>query len=271
LSSNPAIPPSRSKLVDGIPVLWLDSTAGATVRCLAIALPGLSGTKESMVTPFLEDLAARGFVALSFDPWQHGERGTEGREQLSRRVFSNFRGNFWPILGHTVLDTMRVIDWAVATLHVTPPVLMIGTSMGGDIAVAAAGMDHRIERVATVVSTPDWLRPGMQLKPGIAAPPGEPDDQAQAFYDRLNPLTHLEAYAHCPAISFVCGEQDSHVPPDGASRFQKVLRDRYPDCAKNVRVKIVPGKGHADFIDPGLWWPESLAWLSLAPGMTRGN
>ena len=251
-----------SKWVDQIPVLWLEPAVQSPERKLALALPGLSGTKESMRTPFLQDLAAAGFVAVSFDPWQHGERGTENREQLSKRVFGNFRRHFWPILGNTVLDTLRVIDWALATFDLKPPVYMVGTSMGGDIAVAAAGLDRRIERVATVVSTADWLRPGMELKPGTLAPSGEPDAYAQYFYGQLNPLTHLENYAHGPAISFVCGQEDTHVRPDGAIRFQQALRERYPDNSI-TKVKLVPGKGHSDFMDPSLWWPESLTWLTL--------
>jgi dienelactone hydrolase len=157
-----------------------------------------------------------------------------------------------------------VIDWAVATLDVSPDVYMVGTSMGGDIAVAAAGIDHRIRRVATVVSTPDWLRPGMQeyRNPGALAAQGEPDAYARFFYDRLNPLTHLDAYAHAPSVSFVCGDQDTQVPPDGALRFQRALRERHPAAADNVLVKLVSGKGHGDFVAPDLWWGESLAWLT---------
>jgi uncharacterized protein len=247
--------------VDHIPVLYLDPLPRTSSRRLVICLPGLSGTKESRVKPFMEDLAIAGFVALSFDPWQHGERGTETPEKLSQRVFGNFRRYFWPILGNTALDTLRVIDWAIASLDVKPPVYLLGTSMGGDISVAVAGLDRRIGCVATVVSTPDWLRPGMQGPSGIL-PKGEADAYAQYFYDKLNPLTHLDSYARGPAISFICGAADNHVPPDGALRFREALKEKYPAAAENIRVTLVPGKGHMDFVGPELWWPESLAWLA---------
>jgi dienelactone hydrolase len=246
--------PGTKIWVDHIPVLWLEPGVQRPERQLVLVVTGLGGTKEGTI-PLLKDIAAAGFVALSLDPWQHGERAVEPQEQLGKRVFSNFRRYFWPILGQTALDILRVIDWAIATLRVSPSVYMVGTSMGGDIAVTAAGVDHRIERVATVVTSPDWLRPGMQ------GSHGEPDTYAQYFYDHLNPLTHLENYAHSPAMSFVVGEQDTNVPPGGALRFQKALKERYPAAGDKVQVKVVPGKNHFDFVAPDLWWAESLAWL----------
>ena len=76
---------------------------------LVIWLTGLSGNKEKM-QPYLQDLAREGFVALSFDPWQHGERGMETSAQMLERVFGAFRKRMWPIPGQTTLDTLRVIE-----------------------------------------------------------------------------------------------------------------------------------------------------------------
>ncbi|MFC1997773.1 alpha/beta hydrolase [Chloroflexota bacterium] len=251
-----------SEWVDQIPVLWFEPLTERPERQLIILLPGLSSTKESM-TPYLEELAAEGFVALSFDPWQHGERGTETQAELGARVFGNFRRHMWPILGQSTLDSLRVIDWAVEEFQVKPPIFMGGISMGGDIAVAAAGIDHRIQRILAVVATPDWLRPGMQdiFNPGTLLPQGEPDAYAQFFFDLLNPMNHLANFVNGPKINFVCGEQDTHVPPDGAIQFQAALREVYPDSDNLIEVNIFPGLGHMDFSNRELWWPESLEWL----------
>lgn len=254
---------SSSTMVDHIPVLWFEPQTHRPTRQLVIYLPPFSSTKEAMAS-YLQDIAAAGFVALSFDPWQHGERGNESQTELQRRVFGNFRRYMWPILGQTTLDVLRVIDWAVATLNVEPRVSIGGLSMGGDIAVAAAGLGYRIERVAATIATPDWLRPGMQdlSKPGVVLSAGEPDAYAQYFYDHLNPLTHLAAFAHGPAILFVCGEQDTHVPPDGALRFQAALREAYPVVGTHVQVTLIPGLGHMDFGNLKPWWSDCLAWLT---------
>lgn len=263
MSSASQPPISSSAWVDHIPVIWFEPQTRRPTRQLAIYIPPFSDTKEFTI-PYLQDLTAAGFVALSLDPWQHGERGTESQMEIATRVFGNFRRHMWPILGQTTLDVLRVIDWAVATLDVDPHISIGGLSMGGDIAVAAAGLDHRIERVAATIATPDWLRPGMRnpFNSGIILPPGEPDAYAQFFYDHLNPLTHLAAFAHGPAIYFICGEQDTHVPPDGALRFQAALRESYPVAGEHVQVKLIPGLGHMDFDNPQPWWSDCLAWLS---------
>lgn len=248
--------------VGHIPVLWFAPATRRPNTKLVIWLNGLSGTKEQM-QPYLEELAAAGFVALSFDAWQHGERGTETQADLLARVFGNFRREMWPILGQTTLDTLRVIDWAVTTLDVDSDIAMGGVSMGGDIAVAAAGIDRRIRRVAAIMSTPDWLRPGMQdlFHPGALLPPGEPDAYARYFYDHLNPLTHLDAYAHGMAITFECGADDTHVPPDGALRFQAALHAHSPTATERIRVNLVPGAGHRDGSKP-VFWQNCLAWFT---------
>jgi dienelactone hydrolase len=255
----------QSTWVDHIPVLWTEPRREPRRRQLIVFLPNLCGTKEQ-VADLLQELAAEGFVALSFDPWQHGERGTESRDDMVRRVFGAFRKHMWPILGQTTLDTLRVLDWAVATLGVEPACRIGGLSMGGDVAVAVAGVDRRVERVVSVVATPDWLRPGMHdaFEPDTLVDQGTADAYAQFFYDQLNPLTHLAGYAHGPAITFYNGGNDTHVPPDGALRFQAALRPAYPSAANNVSVRIVQGLAHMDVRDRNRWWPECRRGLTRA-------
>jgi uncharacterized protein len=174
--------------VDGIPVVWIQPGNQDGDARIALWLPWLTGIKETAI-PFLAELAGRGFTAVSLDPWQHGERGTETAEQISSRVFGDFRRHMWPILGQTTLDALRVADWAAAEFGARD-VAAGGVSMGGDIAVALAGIDQRISRVAAVAATPDWTRPGMRdiRDPSRVLPQGGPDAYAQWFYDHLDPL-----------------------------------------------------------------------------------
>ena len=64
--------PINKSDVAGVPLIWAEPQE-ATVRRLVIWLPGFSGSKEGLESNLL-DLAAAGFVGLSFDPYQHGER-----------------------------------------------------------------------------------------------------------------------------------------------------------------------------------------------------
>jgi hypothetical protein len=225
----------RSQVGD-IPILVMAprETKG---RHLVIWLTGFSGDKEA-VSGQLREFAKKGFVALSFDPYQHGQRRIEPNEQLVKRVRGNIRRYFWPILARTAEETPQVIDWAIKNLGVRREVGMGGISMGGDISVAAASVDPRIIVVSACVATPDWLRPGS------FEPPGEPDAAAQADYDRRNPLTHLKLYRKRPAIAFQSGAVDKQVPPDGGERFVAALRPLYGKHADRLIVNLEPEVPH---------------------------
>ena len=234
--------------VDHIPVI----SVGEEGAPLALWVPPLGMTKEDM-RPVLESLAGAGFRAVSFDPWQHCERGTESADEIRARVFADFRRQMWPIIGQTTLDCLRVIDW-----FGDGPVVAGGTSMGGDAAVALAGIDRRVTRVAAIVATPDWTRPGMRdiRDPSRVLPQGDAGSYAQWFFDRLDPLTHVENYAHRPAILFECGADDVHVPPDGAQRFATAL-------GHNVQVNVRAGLGHIDGASSPELIESSIAWLRV--------
>ena len=76
-------------------------------------------------------------MALSYDPYQHGQRCSETNDDLRARIHGNIRRHFWPILGHSATDASTVIDWAIDHLSVAAQVGMGGISMGGDISLAA--------------------------------------------------------------------------------------------------------------------------------------
>lgn len=252
--------------------MWVEPVQRRPAPVLALWLPPLSATKEWTV-PTLHDLAAQGFVAVSLDPWQHGQRGHESAERLRERVFSDFRNQMWPILGQTTLDCLRVLDWAAETLYTGPEVVAGGVSMGGDIAVALAGIDRRVARVATVVATPDWTRPGMHdlNDPARLLAQGTAGSYAQWFYDQLDPLTHPERYKQRPAISFECGADDIHISTDWARRFQSALINLDPQAQQRVRVTTHPGVGHLDAAQNPELQRRCLAWLSTREPLTGSS
>ena len=44
----------------------------------------------------------------------------------------------------SALEVLRVMDWAAKAFDLAPPFLVGGASLGGGIAVAAAGLEPRI-------------------------------------------------------------------------------------------------------------------------------
>ena len=233
-------PPLRrgTARVEQIPVTWAAPERSEPAAKLVIWLaPGLM--EMQAVEPVLERLAYAGYLAVSFDSWARGSRCLESLETLMPRAAANFPLVAWPVLGHGALEVLRVADWAARTFDVAAPFAVGGDSLGGDIAVAAAGLDPRIGCVATTVATPDWRRTGGPLVPGV------PDAYARYFYDRIDPLTNVASYAHRPALAFECGALDDRVPPDGARRFVAALAGVYGDAAASrLRLTLHPGVGH---------------------------
>ena len=91
---------------------------------------------------------------------------------------------------------------------------------------------------------------------------GEADAYARWFYERLVPLTHIDAYERGPAIAFECGAEDAHVPPDGALRFRAALHEAYPRAAERVRVSVHPGVSHMNGGRSEVLLRRCLTWLS---------
>ena len=236
----------RTALADGLPVVLVEPRGGVERRPLVLWLTHLGGSKEQTL-PMLERFAAAGHPAVSFDPPDHGERGDDHDPwQLAARVLARFRQLMWPLLARTTLESLRVLDWACAELGVDDDVLAGGVSMGGDVAVALAGIDARVSRVAAALATPDWARPGMTElgAPDKLVDQGTADRYAAFLREQLDPMLNLDRYARGPAIAFECADADTHVPPDGAERFRAALAERHPDVGERIVVTRRAGLDH---------------------------
>lgn len=237
-------------LVDGIPFLLVEPNGPAAG--VAVWLPPFGSSAQDM-RPFLGRLAGAGWAAVGIDPLRHGRRapdaGSDGTgADLATRTFAAFRAEMWQILGRTTLDAMRVVDWVLQG-HGALPVVAGGLSMGGDIAVALAGIDPRVRRVAAVASTPDWRRPGMRALEGgrEVVDQGRPTCSSAWLERRLAPVRHPQAFDRDVDVLFVQGSEDTHVPPEASQRF----RDRLAGSRARVTVDLVAGAGHEVCRDPG--------------------
>jgi uncharacterized protein len=244
--------------VANIPVLW-EEPEQAGARKLVIWLPGFTDNKEGMQR-YLRELAGAGYVALSYDPVDHGERSRIGEQENVDPDSGSFRDpasgklyrHFWAIVAETAAEVPSIIDWAIATLGVGPVIGMGGISMGGNIAVVATGLDQRIGVVATGIAEADWLRPGSTI------PLSAPNAYIQHCYEQCNPLTNLARYQHRPAMLLQCGVEDQLIPPGGAERFVKALTPTYAASPEKLELVLEDGIGHE--FTPTMWH-NSLRWF----------
>lgn len=254
----------KKAFAENIPVIYIEPDFPVKENKLAIFLHGLGGTKEDLI-PFLEDIAKRGYIALAYDKYEHGERGNESSEEITKRVFTNLRKYGWTILGQTVLDTTRVIDWAIKNLNISSDIYMGGISMGGDISIATAGVDKRIVRVAPIVTTPDWLRPGMHVLNSTTEilNPGKADSVAQFFYEQFNPITNLSRYINTAPMRLQLGKDDMHIPPENSIRFKDMLTELSKKDGEKIEIAYLDtgNTNHMETINRSEeWWPEQLSW-----------
>lgn len=194
----------REENVEGIPVILVEPEEQRGAPVLWMSYLGGYGARN---LPMLERFAAAGHPAASFDSPGHGARGSGDRWEFADSVLAAFRRRMWPLLGQTTLEALRVLDWLGGEVDASDGFLVGGFSMGGDVAVALAGIDERVRRVAAIGSTPDWSRPGMhELRdPEKLVDQGEADAYARWFAHRLDPMRHLDRYRRDLAIDFELG------------------------------------------------------------------
>lgn len=241
--------------VDGIPLVLVEPTG--VPAGVALWLPPFGSDAEAML-PHLRGLADAGWVAASIDPLRHGRRldspldeggRDEGGAALVDRTFRAFRAEMWQILGRTTLDAMRVLDRVLAS-RPGATVVVGGISMGGDIALALAGIDARVGRVAVIGSTPDWRRPGMHTLWGDRGlvDQGEPTASSAWLERHLAPVRHVDAYDRDLDILMVQGAADDHITPGPALS----LRDRLAISRARVTVELREGLGHEVCREPAM-------------------
>lgn len=106
---------------------------------LVLATPG-SSVKEQVGAIYAQQLARRGFVALTFDPSHQGESGGEPRDLEDPAM--------------RVEDLRCAVDFLVTRPFVDEARIgLLGICAGGGYAIAAAQTEHRVKALATVVAT----------------------------------------------------------------------------------------------------------------------
>lgn len=254
--------------IDLIPVYYItpDGYKDGDDMKICLFLSGLSGNKESLVNTYAKYILENGWTAVFFDHYMHGERAdiynpttiltsseeevAELRKKILTTCFKNMYRYGWEILGNTSLNALRVLDYFYDNFPVVESV-MGGHSMGGDTSLVVAGLDNRINRILCVVTSPDWLRPGMHHLNGygdveVPSDPGEPDAMSKWYFDSFSPSMNLTRYdrGNLDAM-FVCGELDTHINPNWVYTFRENVYRLNPKAGEKLGIWTNMGAGHA--------------------------
>ena len=219
-------------------------------RGTVVYLHGSADNRASGVY-IAERFLQRGFDALAYDSRAHGES----------------EGNACTYGYYEKKDLSRAIDRLQAQ-----PVVVIGVSLGGAVALQAAAEDSRISAVVAVSSFSDLRTvvseraPFIASKANIEAAFRLAEEQARFNVDQACPLLAAPRI-RVPAF-LIHGQADTETPPAHSQRIFAALNG-------DKRLLLVPGAGHNDALRSDVW-TEIDVWLDrVLPwdgpgGPTRG-
>lgn len=213
---------------------WLFRGSGER-RGTVVYLHGSADNRASGVY-VAERYLKRGFDALVYDSRAHGE--SEG----TACTYGYFEKE----------DLRKALD-----LLTVPPVVVIGVSLGGAVALQAAAEDSRIAAVAAVATFSDIRTVATERAPFIASRADIDaafrlaEQQAGFKADEASPVKAAERI-RVPVL-LIHGEADHETFPQHSERVLAALHGE-------KRLLLVPGAGHNDALRPEVW-TEIDTWL----------
>ena len=255
-----------------VPVLMV-RPEGVTGRLpVVIVLHGTGGKKEGMWN-WLEQLAHRGFLAVSIDARYHGERDggykdTSGYNDAVYQAFRSKPGEYQahPFYYDTCWDVMRLIDYLVTRDDVDAARIgLTGTSKGGIEAYLTAAVDDRIKVVVPAIAMQSfrwglehgrWQARANTIKAAhehVAADLGQPEVNREVcqilwakvvpgIRDEFDGPSMVRLLAGRPTL-ILNGELDPNCPIDGAELAFASARAAFHDAGADDRLKIDVAKG----------------------------
>ena len=255
-----------------VPGLLVKQVNASGRRPVVIALHGTGGNKESQL-PLLNELAAKGFIAVAIDGRHHGARitsGKKGSQEYVDAMLQTWRtGKGQPFLYDTVWDVMRLLDYLVTRPDVDAARIgAIGFSKGGMELYLAAALDARIAVAVPCIGVQSFKyaldHDAWQSRAGTfqaaldtaAKSAGEPVSAAflRKFYDRVVPGIYgefdgpqmLPLIAPRPLLA-INGEIDARTPLAGVEECATKAKAAYDQAKASDKfvLHIQPKTGHA--------------------------
>jgi len=182
-------------------------------------------------------LADSGVAAVLPEAALHGERAPR---DFDRRLAEDRDGLFTDVLDATVGEADDVLAWVAGREELDAErVGVVGTSMGGAVALAVACGDHSPAAKVAVALMPAAPGPGSSIRQEAAYSP--------------------EAGRGFPtALMIVHGTQDRTSPYPNARSFYDDLVPHYSAAPERLRFVDMPGEDHR----VGAYWiEETLSWF----------
>ena len=240
-----ALPPpgceSATLKGDGIDLAAWQGKAEGKRRGTLVYLHGIADNRGSSAG-VLPRFRKRGFDVIAFDSRAHGASG----------------GDCCTYGYHEKHDLKRVLDTAAPG-----PIVLIGSSLGGAIALQEAAMDSRVTTVVTAEAFSDLRTvvteraPFIFTRGTIEGALRVAEKRGRFEVDQASPM------AAAPSISVpvfvIHGGEDHATPPAHARRI-------YDSLAGPKRLLLVPGAGHNHALRGDEVWVEIEQWIdSVVP------
>ena len=175
-------------------------------------------------------MADAGFLAVGVDAVEHGQRAGRDLEQLPRSEIQE-------LVARTSAEVPRLLDDLLELQSDLGRFAIVGTSMGGYIALRAALEEPRLGAVAPIISSPEWIDPARW-----------PD-----FWPS--------------ALLLQNAGRDEYVDPEPSRRLAEALEPVYAEAPQRLRYHEYPESGH--FMREQDWnqvWDRVLEWLGTHLG-----
>ena len=271
---------ATEKKADGtterVPTLIVRPADDAKRRPAVIVLHGTGGSKEGSRS-WLNELAAKGFVAVAIDGRYHGKRsgGGKGTESYNAAIVRAWRAKpgepqEHPFYYDTCWDVWRTIDYLQSRPDVDPSRIgLIGISKGGIETWLAGAVDDRIKVAVPAISVQSfrWSLENNQWQ-GRARTIAAAHDAAakdliepavnarvcRALWDKIIPgilgsydcPSMLRLFAGRPLL-ILNGSEDPNCPIGGARVAFASAEAAYREAGASDKLKIMvaEGVGHA--------------------------
>jgi uncharacterized protein len=188
---------------------------------------GLRSSKDVLEAE-ARTVADAGLTPILVDVPHHGARRTAFLDTMPDTETVEGRRRLLVILREARDEVPALVDTVLARGH--ERVAIMGVSLGGFIALAAATVEPRLSAIVSILGTPDWDEPDAPIHLPDAFPP--------------RPLMMLN------------GARDTNVRPEGARALAAALRPRYE--ALGIADKLVHREWDVPHFVPEETWREMI-------------